>query len=150
MKTGEKGLTLIKSFEGFYSKPYKDPIGIPTIGYGFTYYLPDRRKVTMQDREISEHQASCMLQEVLKGYENDVNRLVKSKLTQNQFDALVIFTFNLGAGNLASSTLLKKVNKNPNDPSIANEFAKWRLAGGKVFAGLVRRRKAEADLYFSK
>ena len=150
MKTGEKGLALIKSFEGFYSKPYKDPIGIPTIGYGFTYYLPDRRKVTMQDREISEHQASCMLQEVLKGYENDVNRLVKSKLTQNQFDALVSFTFNLGASNLASSTLLEKVNKNPNDPSIANEFAKWKYAGKKVFAGLVRRRKAEADLYFSK
>src|SRR5690606_24136843 len=116
MKTGDKGLALIKSFEGFYSKPYRDPIGIPTIGYGFTYYLPDRRKVTMLDREISEHQASCMLQEVIKGYENDVNRLVKSKLTQNQFDALVSFTFNLGASNLASSTLLKKVNKNPNDP----------------------------------
>lgn len=150
MKTGEKGLALIKSIEGFYSKPYKDPIGIPTIGYGFTYYLPDRRKVTMQDREISEHQASCMLQEVLKGYENDVNRLVKSKLTQNQFDALVSFTFNLGASNLASSNLLKKVNKNPNDPTIANEFAKWKYAGKKIFAGLVRRRKAEADLYFSK
>lgn len=150
MKTGEKGLALVKSFEGFYSKPYKDPIGIPTIGYGFTYYLPDRRKVTMQDRELSEHQASCMLQEILKGYENDVNRLVKAKLTQNQFDALVSFTFNLGGANLASSTLLKKVNNNPNDPSIRDEFAKWRLAGGKVFNGLVRRRKAEADLYFSK
>ena len=150
MKVGEKGLALIKSFEGFYSEPYKDPIGIPTIGYGFTYYLPDRRKVTMQDRPLTEHQATCMLQEILKGYEGDVLRLVKSKLTQNQFDALVSFTFNLGAANLASSTLLKKVNANPNDPTIRDEFAKWRLAGGKVFAGLVRRRKAEADLYFSK
>ncbi len=150
MKTGEKGLALIKSFEGFYSKPYKDPIGIPTIGYGFTYYLPDRRKVTMQDRPLTEHQATCMLQEILEGYEGNVLRLVRSKLTQNQFDALVSFTFNLGAANLAKSTLLKKVNINPNDPSIRDEFAKWRLAGGKVFAGLVRRRKAEADLYFSK
>lgn len=150
MKTGEKGLELIKSFEGFYSKPYRDPIGIPTIGYGFTYYLPDRRKVTMQDRPLTEHQATCMLQEILKGYEGDVLRLVKSKLTQNQFDALVSFTFNLGAANLAKSTLLRKVNANPNDPTIRDEFAKWRLAGGKVFAGLVRRRKAEADLYFSK
>lgn len=150
MKTGEKGLELIKSFEGFYSKPYKDPIGIPTIGYGFTYYLPDRRKVTMQDRPLTEHQATCMLQEILKGYESDVLRLVKKPLTQNQFDALVSFTFNLGAANLGKSTLLKKINKNPNDPTIREEFAKWRLAGGKVFAGLVRRRKAEADLYFSK
>ena len=150
MRTGEKGLALIKRFEGFYSKPYKDPIGIPTIGYGFTYYLPDRRKVTMQDRAIGEHQATCMLQEILKGYEVDVLRLVKSKLTQNQFDALVSFTYNLGGANLASSTLLKKVNINPSDPSIREEFAKWNKAGGKVFAGLVRRRKAEADLYFSK
>ena len=143
-------MTLIKSFEGFYSKPYRDPIGIPTIGYGFTYYLPDRRRVTMQDREISEHQASCMLQEVLKGYENDVTRLVKSKLTQNQFDALVSFTFNLGAANLGKSTLLRKLNVNPNDPTIRDEFVKWNKAGGKIFNGLVRRRKAEADLYFSK
>ncbi|MDM1050607.1 lysozyme [Sphingobacterium hotanense] len=150
MKTGEKGLALIKSFEGFYSKPYKDPIGIPTIGYGFTYYLPDRRKVTMQDRRLTEHQATCMLQEILKGYEGDVSRLVKSNLTQNQFDSLVSFTFNLGAANLGKSTLLKKVNINPNDPSIREEFAKWNKAGGKVFAGLVRRRRAEADLYFSK
>jgi len=150
MKTGEKGLALIKSFEGFYSKPYKDPIGIPTIGYGFTYYLPDRRKVTMQDRPLTEHQATCMLQEILKGYEGDVLRLVKSKLTQNQFDALVSFTFNLGGANLGKSTLLRKVNINPNDRSIREEFLKWNKAGGKVFAGLVRRRKAEADLYFSK
>ncbi|MGX1639457.1 lysozyme [Sphingobacterium sp. NPDC055431] len=150
MKTGEKGLALIKSFEGFNPKPYRDPIGVPTIGYGFTYYLPDRRKVTMQDRPLTEYQATCMLQEILKGYENDVLRLVKVPLTQNQFDALVSFTFNLGATNLGKSTLLRKLNVNPNDPSIRDEFAKWNKAGGKVFAGLVRRRKAEADLYFSK
>jgi len=150
MRTGEKGIALIKSFEGFYSKPYKDPIGIPTIGYGFTYYLPDRRKVTMQDRPLTEHQATCTLQEILKGYENDVLRLVKKPLTQNQFDALVSFTFNLGGANLGKSTLLKKLNVNPNDPSIASEFVKWNKAGGKVLNGLTRRRKAEAELYFSK
>ncbi|MVZ65046.1 glycoside hydrolase family protein [Sphingobacterium sp. DK4209] len=150
MRTGEKGIALIKSFEGFYSKPYKDPIGIPTIGYGFTYYLPDRRKVTMQDRPLTEHQATCMLQEILKGYESDVLRLVKKSLTQNQFDALVSFTFNLGGANLSKSTLLRKVNANPNDPTIASEFVKWNKAGGKVLNGLTRRRKAEAELYFSK
>lgn len=150
MRTGEKGIALIKSFEGFYGKPYKDPIGIPTIGYGFTYYLPDRRKVTMQDRAISEHQATCMLQEVLKGYEGDVLRLVKVSLNQNQFDALVSFAFNLGGSNLGKSTMLKKINKNPNDASIAAEFVKWNKAGGRVLNGLTRRRKAESDLYFSK
>jgi len=68
MKTGEKVLALIKRFEGFYGKPYKDPIDISTIGYGFTYCLPNRRKVTMQDRPLTEHHAACMLQEILKGY----------------------------------------------------------------------------------
>lgn len=149
MNTGKKGLELIKKYEGFYPKPYKDPIGIPTIGYGFTYYLPDRRKVTMQDRPLTEHQASCMLQEILKGYEKDVLRLVKVKLTQNQFDALVSFTFNLGATNLSKSTLLRKLNVNPNDPTIAIEFLKWNKAGGKVFNGLTKRRKEESELYFS-
>lgn len=149
MKTSQKGIDLIKSFEGWYAAPYKDPIGIATIGYGFTYYPGTRRKVTMQDPALTKQQGEDMLREVLVTYENDVLRLVKAPLNQNQFDALVSFTFNLGGGSLAKSTLLNKINKNPCDPSIRAEFAKWRLAGGKVLAGLVRRRKAEADLYFS-
>lgn len=103
----------------------------------------------MQDAALTKDQGEQMLREVLVTYENDVLRLVKSPLNQNQFDALVSFTFNLGGGKLSSSTLLKKINKNPCDTSIRDEFAKWRLAGGKVLAGLVRRRAAEADLYFS-
>jgi len=150
MRTGIKGLELIKSFEGWYPKPYLDPVGIPTIGYGFTYYLPSRKKVTMKDKALTREEGDIMLRKVLVGYENDVLRLVKVPLNQNQFDALVSFTYNLGATNLSKSTLLKKINSNPCDPSIRDEFAKWRLAGGKVFAGLVRRRSAEADLYFSK
>ncbi|SMG32496.1 lysozyme [Sphingobacterium psychroaquaticum] len=150
MKTGVNGLTLIKKFEGFFSKPYKDPIGIPTIGYGVIKY-PDGKKVTMQDPALTEKQASDMLAQLLaQTYEKDVTRLVKKPLTQNQFDALVSFTYNLGGANLGKSTLLKKVNVNPNDPSIAAEFVKWNLAGGKVFAGLTRRRKEEAELYFMK
>lgn len=149
MKTSQKGIDLIKSFEGWYAAPYKDPIGIPTIGYGFTYYPATKRKVTMQDKPLTKEQGEQMLREVLVTYENDVKRLVKSPLNQNQFDALVSFTFNLGGGKLSSSTLLKKINKNPCDLSIRDEFSKWRLAGGKVLAGLVRRRAAEADLYFS-
>ncbi|WP_293925467.1 lysozyme [Sphingobacterium sp. UBA6320] len=150
MKTGQRGLDLIKSFEGWFSKPYLDPIGIPTIGYGFTYYLPSRKKVTMLDNQITMPQGELMLKDILTNYENDVKRLVKKPLNQNQFDALVSFTYNLGATNVGKSTLLKKVNVNPNDPTIKDEFMKWDKAGGKVFSGLVRRRKAEADLYFTK
>ncbi|MGJ1499628.1 lysozyme [Sphingobacterium spiritivorum] len=150
MRISDKGIALIKRFEGFFSKPYKDPIGIPTIGYGFTYYLPSRIKVTLQDKPITEQQATEMLKEVLKGYESDVLRLVKKTLTQNQFDALVSFTYNLGATNLSKSTLLRKLNVNPNDTSIALEFVKWNKAGGKVFRGLTLRREAERDLYFTK
>src|SRR5690606_9541225 len=127
MKTSQKGIDLIKSFEGWYAAPYKDPIGIPTIGYGFTYYPGTKRKVTMQDGTLTKEQGEQMLREVLVTYENDVLRLVKSPLNQNQFDALVSFTFNLGGGKLSRSTLLKKINKNPCDPSIRAEFEKWRL-----------------------
>ena len=150
MKIGEKGFSLIKDFEGWYSKSYLDPVGIATIGYGFTYYLPGRKKVTLKDKPLSKAEGEPMLKEILTNYENDVKRLVKKPLTQNQFDALISFTYNLGATNLGKSTLLKKVNKDPNDPTIAAEFMKWVNAGGKPFNGLIRRRKAEADLYFTK
>lgn len=150
MNISENGLSLIKEFEGFFSKPYRDPIGIPTIGYGFTYYLPSRKKVSMSDKPITVVEGTEMLKETLNGYENDVKRLVKSKLNQNQFDALVSFTYNLGATNLSKSTLLRKVNINPDDKTIADEFLKWNKAGGAVFRGLTRRRQAESDLYFKK
>jgi len=75
--------------------------------------------------------------------------LVKSNVTENNFAALVSFTFNVGTGNLKKSTLLKKVNLNPNDPTIRSEFMKWNKGAGKVLAGLTKRRQAEADLYFS-
>lgn len=148
MKISEKGLALIKKYEGFYSKPYLDPIGIPTIGYGATYY-PNKVKVTMKDKAISEKEASELLKSMLTSYENDVERLVKKNISQNQFDALVSFTYNLGGSNLSKSTLLKKINVNPNDKSIANEFLKWNKAGGKVFNGLTKRRQDESNLYFS-
>lgn len=150
MKTGEKGIALIKKFEGFAARPYKDPIGIPTIGYGVIRY-PNGASVTMADAPLSEKQASDMLALLLaQTYEKDVRRLVKQPLAQNQFDALVSFTYNLGGTNLSRSTLLKKINISPNDPTIAAEFVKWNRAGGKVLAGLTRRRKEEAELYFAR
>ncbi|TGN26763.1 lysozyme [Empedobacter tilapiae] len=148
MKTGKTGLELIKKYEGFYSKPYLDPIGIPTIGYGATYY-PNKVKVTMKDKPLTGKEASELLVQMLKVYENQVALLVTKPINQNQFDALVSFTYNLGATNFGKSTLLKKINVNPNDPTIRQEFEKWNRAGGIVLNGLTKRRKDEAALYFS-
>jgi lysozyme len=147
-KIGAKGLSLIESFEGFRSAPYKCPAGIPTIGYGNTFY-PDGKKVSMSDSPINESQATDLLKNTLITFEKYVDSFTRDDINQNQFDALVSFAYNLGPANLKSSTLLKKVNANPNDPSIRNEFLKWVRAGGRTLQGLVRRRTAEADLYFS-
>lgn len=148
MNIGKQGLELIKKYEGFYSKPYLDPIGIPTIGYGATYY-PSKVKVTMKDKPLTEKEASELLVQMLKVYENQVALLVTKPINQNQFDALVSFTYNLGATNFGKSTLLKKINVNPNDSTIRQEFEKWNRAGGKILNGLIKRRKDEAALYFS-
>lgn len=146
-KTGKAGIDLIKEFEGFRSKPYLDAVGVPTIGYGATHY-GNGVKVKMSDKPITEAEASALLQDMLKQYEKPVLDNVTSKINQNQFDALVSFTYNLGGTNFRKSTLLKKVNANPMDLTISNEFLKWNKAGNKVLAGLTRRRKAEAELYF--
>jgi lysozyme len=147
-KTGEKGLALIKSFEGFVGNPYKDSVGIPTIGYGATFY-PDGKKVTLTDTPINESQATDLLKVMISQFEQYVDSFCVDSINQNQFDALVSFCYNLGPASLKSSTLLKKVNINPNDPTIRGEFGKWVMAGGKALPGLVRRRAAEADLYFT-
>ena len=147
-KTGQLGLNLIRKFEGFYAKPYLCPAGIPTIGYGATYY-PNGKRVTLQDAAITEQQAEEMLVSMLKTYEQSVDSFTRDDINQNQFDALVSFAYNLGAKNLQGSTLLKKVNANPNDVAIKLEFLKWNKAAGKVLSGLTKRRQEEADLYFS-
>jgi len=148
MKTSKLGLELIKDHEGFRSKPYLCPAGIPTIGYGSTYY-PDGKRVKMTDEPIDKVSAEVLLRLTLKQYEDCVHNSVKSNINQNQFDALVSFVYNLGCGNLKKSTLLKKVNANPCDPSILAEFMKWNKAGGKVLKGLTTRRHYEANLYFT-
>lgn len=149
IKTGDAGIQMIKTFEGFRSAPYKCPAGIPTIGYGATFYTSGTR-VTMSDRPITESEAISLLRYVLVSFEKYVDSYCVDTITQNQFDALVSFCYNLGPANLKSSTLIKKVNANPNDPTIRDEFMKWTRGGGEVLPGLVRRRKAEADLYFKK
>jgi lysozyme len=140
---------MIKAFEGFRGTPYKCSAGVPTIGYGATFY-PGGKKVTMTDAAITEEQAVELLANMLVSFEKYVDSYCVDTITQNQFDALVSFAYNLGPANLKSSTLLKKVNANPNDESIKLEFLKWVKAGGKTLKGLVRRREAESELYFKK
>ena len=146
--TGKKGIDLIKSFEGFYAKPYMCPASVPTIGYGTTRY-PNGNKVTLKDVSITEQQGVEYLMDDLKTFEKYVDSYCRDDVNQNQFDALVSFCYNLGPNNLKSSTLLKKVNLNPFDPSILNEFLKWNKGGGRVLKGLTKRRQAESNLYFS-
>jgi len=148
-KIGKKGLELIKSFEGLKLKPYLCAAGVPTIGFGNTFY-ENGKKVTLNDQVITEQRAVELLEYSLLKFEQYVDSYCRDDINQNQFDALVSFCYNLGPVNLKNSTLLKKVNKNPNDITIRNEFMKWNKAGGRALKGLTKRRTAEADLYFSK
>lgn len=147
-KIGINGLRLIKQFEGLKLKAYKCPAGIWTIGYGSTYYK-DGKKVKEND-VITPGQADVLLLGLLESFEKGVDSFTRDDINQNQFDALVSFAYNCGLANLKSSTLLQKININPNDPTIANEFHKWTRGNGKILPGLVTRRKAESDLYFFK
>lgn len=147
-KISKKGLDLITEFEGFYPKPYLCPANVPTIGFGTTRY-PNGEKIKLTDNEITRTQALEYLSNDLIQFEKAVDALCTDTINQFQFDALVSFAYNLGATNLKNSTLLKKVNSNHNDPTIALEFVKWNRANGKILNGLTRRRRAEAQLYFS-
>jgi lysozyme len=145
MKINEEGIELIKNFEGVRLAPYKDPVGIPTIGVGATFYQ-DGRKVAMTDPPMTEDQVTELLKFHLSKFEKEVQGLVKVPLNSNQFSALVSFAFNCGTGNLKSSTLLKKLNV-LDYKSAADEFLKWTKSKGQELPGLVRRRKAERELF---
>ena len=142
------GLRLLAKHEGLSLKAYKCPAGVWTIGYGNTYY-EDGTKVKEGDI-ITKQRAEELLRIIANDFATKVDALVKPKLTMQQFDALVSFAYNVGTANFAKSTLLKKVNANPNDPTIRAEFERWNKGNGKVLKGLVTRRKEEADLYFTK
>jgi len=137
-------VALAKDCEGFRARPYLCPAGVPTIGYGSTFY-PGGRRVTMQDPPITELAADTMLRATLATFAQQVRDLVRVPMTQGQFDALD-FTYNLGAGKLASSTLLIKLNAG-DYAGAAREFDKWVMAGGKPLPGLVKRRAAERQMF---
>ena len=147
MKISEKGLNLIKEFEGLRLKPYKDAVGIPTIGYGNTYY-EDGRKVSLSDPAITEERATELLKMVVKRYEDAINRYVQVPITQNQFDALVSFAYNIGNENVRKSTLMKLLNRKQYTEA-ADQLLRWNKAGGKTLKGLTRRRQAERVLFLS-
>lgn len=142
-----KGTATIRKFEGLKLQAYKCPAGIWTIGWGSTFY--ENGSPVREGDKITIDRADRLLFEMVMKFEISVRGLVKSKLNDNQIGALTSFAFNVGVGNLKRSTLLKKVNANPNDPTIRYEFMRWTRAGGKQLRGLVNRRVAEADLYFS-
>jgi lysozyme len=159
----DEGLELIKKFEGIPDgdpdtvniDPYLDPVGIWTIGWGHAIAVGGRYLRGRENRKAARdlypggltlEQAEQLLRGDVLDTCRDVEALVETPLTDNQFGALVSFTFNLGRGNLAKSTLLRKLNDGDYDGA-AIEFNKWNKAGGKVLAGLVARRAAEAELF---
>jgi lysozyme len=142
-------VNLIKKWEGFRAKPYQTVYNgkkdVPTIGYGSTFYL-DGKKVSMQDQMITESTASEMLSVIVNDFATRMIPYIKSKLNQNQFDALVCFSYNVGLGNFIKSTLLKKVN-NSDFNGASSEFLKWNKCQGKVVTGLTNRRNDEKTLF---
>lgn len=141
MRTSQRGINLIKEHEGLRLEAYRCPAGIYTIGYGHTAGV-------RRGDVIDERRAEYLLTEDLKKFEAVVNQECPG-INQNQFDALVSFTFNVGTSNFLKSTLLKCVKANPQNVNIRYEFSRWNKANGTVLSGLIRRRRAEADLYFS-
>jgi lysozyme len=143
----KEGLDLIKSFEGFSLTPYLCPAKVPTIGWGTTRY-PNGNKVSLKDKSITIEEAEEYLLHDIKQFELAVDNYCRDDINSNQFSAITSWVYNLGQGSLKSSTLLKVLNNNPNDPQIKKEIMKWVMADKKVLQGLVNRRKAEAELYF--
>ena len=141
MKTSPKGIALIKEFEGLRLKAYLCPGGVWTIGYGHTAGVKPGMVIT-------EAKAEEFLLSDIAIFEKTINAQ-NLALTQNMFDALVSFTFNVGTGNFKRSTLLCKIKANPWDNTVMDEFLRWVYSKGSVLPGLQRRRLAEMKLYFS-
>lgn len=157
MKADKKGQDSTKDSEGCKLHPYLCSASVPTIGYGNTFY-PNGKKVTMKDKPITQAYADELFLFILDHFERDVSSLIKVSVTQNQFNAILDFAYNVGTDidaddipeGLGDSTLLKLVNRNPNDPRIADEFRKWNKSKGISNRGLTDRREREVQMYYSK
>jgi lysozyme len=139
-------LSIIRKYEGLKLKAYKCPAGVWTIGFGATFY-ENGTKVKEGD-VITRDRADKLLHYIAQKFLATIRPIITAKLTANQESALLSFAYNVGTDAFRRSTLLRKVNANPADPTIRQEFAKWIKAGGAVLPGLQRRRAEEADLYF--
>jgi lysozyme len=162
MKYIEIASNICKEFEGLKLEAYLCPAGKWTIGYGSTFYQNGTR--VKKGDKITLDQANKLLENILMSFDKDLDTLLTTEITDNQRGALLDFAFNAGsdidadtiAEGLGDSTLLKKVNANPSDKTIEQEFMKWnkfrnpKTGAIEVLAGLTRRRRKEADIYFSK
>jgi lysozyme len=142
-----KGIAIIRKYEGLRLQAYICPSGLPTIGFGATFYENGTR-VQLGDK-ISRDRADQLLFFQVKLFSDEVRLTIKSNINDNQLGALVSFCFNVGGAAFGRSTLARKVNANPNDSTIRNEFMRWTRGGGKVLPGLVKRREEEANLYYA-
>lgn len=143
----QRGRDFLAKEEGIKLKPYLDSVGIPTIGIGCTFY-PGGRRVTMKDKPLKDVPAAwALFDAVNSNFLFTVYSTTRDDINQNQFNALLSLCYNIGPAGFKGSTVLKLVNKNPNDPKISPAFEMWRNAGGKPI--LLARRKREAKLYFS-
>lgn len=140
MNISQKGIDLIKKFEGCRLTAYKCPSNVLTIGYGHT------GSDVYVGKKITQKEAEYLLKNDIIVHCNNVNKLVKVPLTQNQFDALVSFEFNIGYGQFSKSTLLKLLNEKKYKES-AEQFERWVYSNGKVLQGLVKRRTEEKNLF---
>lgn len=142
MKISTEGIALIKKFEGCELEAYRCSADVPTIGYGHTRGVSDGDTCTQEE-------ADQLLKDDLEEFENYVKDLVDVELSQNEFDALVAWTYNLGPTNLRESTLLKRLN-DEDKGDVPFQMKRWNKASGQVLDGLVRRREAEALLFLGK
>ena len=148
MKLSDNGFRLLGELEGIVLRPYKDSVGIPTIGIGSTYY-EDGTKVKMTDKAITKERAIQLAKNVVKSFEEQVNKSILLPMTQNQFDAMVLLCYNIGKSGFARSSVVRNFNLG-NIQKAADSFLLWNEAGGRVVQGLVNRRKKERDLFLTK
>jgi lysozyme len=143
MRISERGLALIRRFEGLRLGAYRCQAGVWTVGYGHT------GAEVVAGLAVTRERAEELLREDCARFERAVEQLVTCHLTQSRFDALVSFAFNVGERGFGRSGLLRRINADPADAAVRREFLKWNKAGGVVSPSLSRRRTAEAELYFS-
>lgn len=147
MQLSSNGFRLLGELEGIVLKPYRDSVGIPTIGIGSTYY-EDGTKVRMADKPITTERAIQLAKNVVKSFEQQVNKSILLPMTQNQFDAMVLLCYNIGKSGFARSSVVRHFNLG-NIQRAADSFLLWNKAGGRVVQGLVNRRNKERSLFLS-